>query len=441
MTSALEIDTTELVGRKEEKPKQQEAEEEEQEEERREASQSGGQSKRSAGSSARGQQAPEISTSTSAGSRSSSGSSAGYPEERGPPRRPEGEGESSSLSSGGGSGTSVGGQSAQSSQAKRLHISNIPFRFRDTDLRKLFAPFGQVLDVEIIFNERGSKGFGFVTFACAHQAEQAKRQLNNSSVEGRTIEVNDATARVQPPKQSPLASQHGSQQAALVALAQQAALLSRTLWPPAARLAGVGGGRCGPPASAGLSLGAGGALAHAPAAAEQAGRLNARHLQQHQLMQARHAQLLCSQTAALFAPEVARSLAAQASLAAARHALSAPSLRPSSQARTHTKGPPPLPGSPSGSPLSPPAAAPKPNAKPANTHTSPTSSSGPSSSSSSASGAPTSHQQHHQARGQPAAADPFAALSQADLLALAASSGRAQHPAAISASPLAAPYS
>ncbi|XP_060605483.1 RNA binding protein fox-1 homolog 2-like isoform X9 [Ruditapes philippinarum] len=40
---------------------------------------------------------------------------------------------------------------------KRLHVSNIPFRFREADLRNLLGQFGPILDVEIIFNERGSK--------------------------------------------------------------------------------------------------------------------------------------------------------------------------------------------------------------------------------------------------------------------------------------------
>ncbi|XP_037045085.1 RNA binding protein fox-1 homolog 3-like isoform X13 [Bradysia coprophila] len=42
-------------------------------------------------------------------------------------------------------------------QPKRLHVSNIPFRFRDPDLRSMFGQYGTILDVEIIFNERGSK--------------------------------------------------------------------------------------------------------------------------------------------------------------------------------------------------------------------------------------------------------------------------------------------
>ena len=72
-------------------------------------------------------------------------------------------------------------------------------------------------DVEIIFNERGSKGFGFVTFEDKTEAELAKQELNGSIIEGqsflsfkrlcrtdnkpinsgRKVEVNDATVRVQ----------------------------------------------------------------------------------------------------------------------------------------------------------------------------------------------------------------------------------------------------
>ena len=49
--------------------------------------------------------------------------------------------------------------------------------------------FGPILDVEIIFNERGSKGFGFVTFANSSDADRAREQLHASVVEGRKIEV------------------------------------------------------------------------------------------------------------------------------------------------------------------------------------------------------------------------------------------------------------
>ncbi|XP_019342110.1 RNA binding protein fox-1 homolog 1-like isoform X2 [Alligator mississippiensis] len=64
------------------------------------------------------------------------------------------------------------------SQPKRLHVSNIPFRFRDPDLRQMFG------------------GFGFVTFDSSQDADRAREKLNSTIVEGRKIEVNNATARV-----------------------------------------------------------------------------------------------------------------------------------------------------------------------------------------------------------------------------------------------------
>ncbi|KAL6255892.1 hypothetical protein P5V15_013133, partial [Pogonomyrmex californicus] len=67
-------------------------------------------------------------------------------------------------------------------QPKRLHVSNIPFRFRDPDLRAMFG------------------GFGFVTFANSADADRARERLHGTVVEGRKIEVNNATARVQTKK-------------------------------------------------------------------------------------------------------------------------------------------------------------------------------------------------------------------------------------------------
>ncbi|KAF8355507.1 fox-1 [Pristionchus pacificus] len=80
--------------------------------------------------------------------------------------------------------------------SRRLHVSNIPFKFRNPDLQKMFEAFGVVSDVEIIFNERGSKGFGFVTMERPEDAEKAKKELNSTCIEGRKIEVNSATARI-----------------------------------------------------------------------------------------------------------------------------------------------------------------------------------------------------------------------------------------------------
>ena len=100
-------------------------------------------------------------------------------------------------------------QQNKDSNPKRLHVSNIPFKFRDPDLRQMFGKFGGILDVEIIFNERGSKGFGFVTFGNSADADAARAELHGSVVEGRKVEVNNATARVQTKKPAMLPSVAG----------------------------------------------------------------------------------------------------------------------------------------------------------------------------------------------------------------------------------------
>lgn len=77
----------------------------------------------------------------------------------------------------------------------RLHVSNIPFRYRREHLATMFSIFGTILDAEIIFNERGSKGFGFVSFLNPTEAEKAKKAMDGLVVDGRQIEVNYATPR------------------------------------------------------------------------------------------------------------------------------------------------------------------------------------------------------------------------------------------------------
>ncbi|XP_064406111.1 RNA binding protein fox-1 homolog 3-like isoform X2 [Halichondria panicea] len=78
---------------------------------------------------------------------------------------------------------------------KRLHVTNIPFRFREPELRQLFEGYGDLVHAEIIFNSRGSKGFGFVTFSNEADALKAKVHVSGTFVDGRKVEVNEATPR------------------------------------------------------------------------------------------------------------------------------------------------------------------------------------------------------------------------------------------------------
>ena len=55
-----------------------------------------------------------------------------------------------------------------------------------------------MVDAEIIFNEKGSKGFGFVSMANPGEAAYARAVLQGAIVEGRRIDVNPATAKTMP---------------------------------------------------------------------------------------------------------------------------------------------------------------------------------------------------------------------------------------------------
>ena len=59
----------------------------------------------------------------------------------------------------------------------------------------LFSKYGTVVDAEIIFNEKGSKGFGFVSMANPGEAAYAKAVLQGAIVEGRRFYVTPATAK------------------------------------------------------------------------------------------------------------------------------------------------------------------------------------------------------------------------------------------------------
>ena len=89
----------------------------------------------------------------------------------------------------------------------RLHVSNLPFRY--AELARFFATYGLVIDAEVIFNEKGSKSFGFITLGTAWEKAWARQQLHGAIVEGLKVEVNPATAKVTP-RAPTLASQpHG----------------------------------------------------------------------------------------------------------------------------------------------------------------------------------------------------------------------------------------
>lgn len=78
----------------------------------------------------------------------------------------------------------------------KLFVGNISWGATDQDLKDLFGEFGDISEATIITDrETGrSKGFGFVTFVNAEDAEKAL-SLDKHELDGRPINVSEAKQR------------------------------------------------------------------------------------------------------------------------------------------------------------------------------------------------------------------------------------------------------
>jgi RNA recognition motif-containing protein len=65
------------------------------------------------------------------------------------------------------------------------------------DLRVLFAPFGQLVDVVVIPNRSTgqSRGFGFVSYSSSADADGAIKGMNGVEVDGQPLKVNRAETK------------------------------------------------------------------------------------------------------------------------------------------------------------------------------------------------------------------------------------------------------
>ncbi len=78
-----------------------------------------------------------------------------------------------------------------------IYTGNLSYNSGVTELTAAFENFGEVSSVNIIVDrETGrSKGFGFVEMPNSNEANAAIAGLNGSSLDGRTINVNQARQR------------------------------------------------------------------------------------------------------------------------------------------------------------------------------------------------------------------------------------------------------
>lgn len=76
-------------------------------------------------------------------------------------------------------------------EENNLYISNLSYNTKDEDMEKVFQPFGHITHCKIIrdHNSGKSRGFGFVTFKEAAEAEKAKNALDNTDLDDRKIRI------------------------------------------------------------------------------------------------------------------------------------------------------------------------------------------------------------------------------------------------------------
>jgi RNA recognition motif-containing protein len=84
----------------------------------------------------------------------------------------------------------------------RLFVGNLPYDATESEIRAHFSSVGNLSYVSIpLDRETGKKrGFAFVEFADAQQAQEAIRQFNNQPFKGRPLAVNEARAREAGPR-------------------------------------------------------------------------------------------------------------------------------------------------------------------------------------------------------------------------------------------------
>ena len=81
--------------------------------------------------------------------------------------------------------------------SRKLFVGGLSWNTNDDGLRQAFSRFGDIDEAKVILDrETGrSRGFGFVTFTSPDSARDAIQGMNDSTLDGRNIKVNEAEER------------------------------------------------------------------------------------------------------------------------------------------------------------------------------------------------------------------------------------------------------
>ncbi|CAL4940346.1 unnamed protein product [Urochloa decumbens] len=82
----------------------------------------------------------------------------------------------------------------------RLYVGNLDFRISESDVIKMFSPFGKITAEDFLWHTRGPKrgeprGYAFVQYTAKEEAQLAKEKMNGKLVCGRPMVVHLASEK------------------------------------------------------------------------------------------------------------------------------------------------------------------------------------------------------------------------------------------------------
>src|SRR5438270_6543786 len=85
-----------------------------------------------------------------------------------------------------------------------IYVSNLSFNVQDEDLKDFFSEYGEVSSAKVITDKftGKSRGFGFVEMPDNEAAQKAIAELDQATVENRTIRVMEAKPKEEKPARS-----------------------------------------------------------------------------------------------------------------------------------------------------------------------------------------------------------------------------------------------
>ncbi|HEX6542209.1 MAG TPA: RNA-binding protein [Ktedonobacterales bacterium] len=83
--------------------------------------------------------------------------------------------------------------------AIRIYVGNLPYSIGNEQLAQVFRAYGDVIEASVVTDRDSgqSKGFGFVEMSDDEAARNAIASLNGTTLDNRTIRVNEAQPRAE----------------------------------------------------------------------------------------------------------------------------------------------------------------------------------------------------------------------------------------------------